>query len=112
CTKKPNGASCSAPGDCASGFCEQGACCISACTGSCRSCALAGTAGTCTLVAAGDDPLGQCADSGASSCGTDGTCDGGGACRLYASGTTCGAASCTGSTFTPARTCSGTGTCQ
>src|SRR5262245_3740204 len=73
---------------------------------------MAATAGTCTLVPAGQDPLGQCADSGASTCGTDGACDGGGACRLYASGTICVASSCAGSTFTPARTCNGTGTCQ
>ena len=112
CGKKTNGNACAAVGECASGFCEQGVCCASGCLGACRSCALTGTAGTCTLVAAGADPLGQCADSGAAGCGTDGFCDGGGACRLYASGTTCVAASCTGATFTPARTCSGTGTCQ
>jgi Cellulose binding domain len=111
CSKKPNGAACAATTECASGFCEQGACCVSACTGSCRSCNLAGTAGTCTLVAPGQDPLGQCTDAGASSCGTDGSCDGGGGCRLYASGTTCLAVSCTGSTLMPARTCNGTGTC-
>jgi len=112
CGKKPNGATCTTTAECSSGFCEQGACCLTACTGSCRSCSMTGTAGTCVLVPAGQDPLGQCADSGASTCGTDGACDGGGACRLYASGTTCVAASCTGSTFTPPRTCNGTGTCQ
>ena len=37
--------------ECASGLCQQGVCCSSSCTGTCRSCALAGTAGTCTLVA-------------------------------------------------------------
>ena len=51
--------------DCASGFCAQGVCCQTACTATCMSCALAGTAGTCTMVAAGGDPLGQCADQGA-----------------------------------------------
>jgi hypothetical protein len=112
CGKRPNGAACTAAAECASGFCEQGACCLTACAGSCRSCGMAGTAGTCTLVAAGADPLGQCADSGASTCGSDGACDGGGACRQYASGTICVAASCAGTTFTPARTCNGTGTCQ
>ena len=112
CGKRPNGAACTTAGECSSNFCEQGTCCLTACTGSCRSCGMTGTAGTCTLVAAGADPLGQCADSGASTCGTDGFCDGGGACRLYASGTVCVAASCSGTTFTPARTCNGTGTCQ
>ncbi len=112
CGKRPNGAACTTAGECSSNFCEQGTCCLTACSGSCRSCGMTGTAGTCTLVAAGADPLGQCADSGASTCGADGFCDGGGACRLYASGTVCVAASCSGTTFTPARTCNGTGTCQ
>jgi len=112
CGKKTNGTACAAATECASGFCEQGVCCLSGCMGACRSCALAGSAGTCTLVAAGQDPLDQCADSGAMGCGTDGFCDGGGACRLYASGTACAPASCTGATYTPARTCNGTGTCQ
>ena len=112
CGKRPNGATCTAAAECGSGFCEQGTCCLTACTGSCRSCGLSGSAGTCVLVPAGDDPLGQCADSGASTCGTDGACDGGGYCRLYASGTICVAQSCSGATYTPARTCNGTGTCQ
>ena len=57
---------------------------------------VAGTLGTCTNVPSGQDPLNQCTDAGAASCGTDGTCNGGGACRLYAAGTTCVAATCTG----------------
>src|SRR5207253_2150910 len=32
CGKKPSGQSCTAPADCASGFCEQGICCGSACS--------------------------------------------------------------------------------
>jgi hypothetical protein len=46
------------------------------------------------------------------SCGNDGTCNGAGACRLYVTGTQCVAPACSVSTFTPARTCNGTGTCQ
>jgi hypothetical protein len=63
-------------------------------------------------VAAGQDPLNQCTDAGAASCGNDGTCNGAGACRLYVTGTQCVAPTCTGSTATPARTCNGSGTCQ
>ena len=44
-------------------------------------------------------------------CGTDGVCNGAGACRCTRR-TQCVAASCTGTTFTPARTCNGPGTCQ
>jgi hypothetical protein len=112
CGKKPIMATCAAASECNSGFCEQGICCTGACTGTCRSCALAGTLGTCTSVPAGADPLNQCTDQGTAGCGQDGTCNGSGACRLYATGTTCVASSCSGSTLTPARTCNGTGTCQ
>src|SRR4029077_10065521 len=102
---------CGAAGECNSGFCEQGVCCATACVGICRSCGLAGTIGTCASVAPGQDPFNQCADQGASTCGTDGTCDGGGACRRYAIGSTCAASTCSGTTFTPARACDGAGTC-
>ena len=112
CTKRPNGATCTADGDCANNVCAQGICCATACTATCKSCALAGTLGTCTNVAAGQDPLNQCTDAGAASCGNDGTCNGAGACRLYVTGTQCVAPACSGSTFTPARTCNGSGTCQ
>ena len=47
-----------------------------ACTGTCRSCALPGSAGACTAVPNGQDPLGQCADALGATCGTDGFCDG------------------------------------
>ena len=112
CGLKSVGTACAADGECNSGSCAQGVCCNGTCTGNCRSCAIAGTAGTCVNVPSGQDPLNQCTDAGVATCGADGTCDGGGGCRLYAAGTTCVAATCTGSTVTPARTCNGTGTCQ
>src|SRR5262245_44934861 len=111
CGPKPPGAACAAAADCASGFCVEGVCCATACGGACRSCAVAGSEGQCIDVPAGTDPLNQCADQGAASCGTDGACDGSGACRKYASGTVCGAASCSAGTSMPARTCNGGGTC-
>ena len=80
---------------------------MTACGGTCQSCALTGTVGTCTNVPNGADPLNQCSDLGAAACSTDGSCNGSGACRLYAAGTQCVAATCTGTTFTPARTCNG-----
>ena len=91
------------PATCASGLCQQGVCCASTCSGTCASCALTGTLGTCTNIPAGTDPLNACTDATAATCGTDGTCDGSGKCRLYAAGTVCAAQSCTGATFTPAR---------
>ena len=53
----------------------------------------------------------QCADQGANTCGTDGQCNGSGACRKYASGTVCTPASCTGVTLTPAATCNASNVC-
>ncbi len=44
---KLNGQSCQAPGDCVSGFCVDGRCCNSACSGACQSCSQAGSIGTC-----------------------------------------------------------------
>ncbi len=111
CGKKPIGASCGASADCNSGNCAQGVCCATACSGTCKSCAVAGSAGTCINVPAGQDPLAQCDDQGPSSCLQDGFCDGKGGCETYAAGTSCGAATCTGGTYTPAGKCDGAGTC-
>ena len=111
CGKKPLGARCSDASQCSSGFCENGACCATSCAGNCRSCALPGTEGSCALVPAGEDPLGQCADTGATSCGHDGVCNGFGACRNYAVGTVCAAATCSANTATSARRCTGPGVC-
>jgi len=111
CGPKPPGAPCSTGGDCASTFCAQGVCCKAACAGTCKSCAIAGSEGECIDVPSGDDPLSQCTDEGAMTCGSDGSCDGAGACRLYSGATTCAAATCAVSTATPARTCNGAGIC-
>ena len=89
----------------------QGVCCASACTGTCLSCAVAGSVGKCVDVPAGQSSLTQCVDQGAPACKLDGLCDGSGACQQYASGTPCAAASCSGSTLQPASTCSGSGAC-
>lgn len=118
CTAKlANGAACqpSKANQCASGQCVDGVCCDTACTGACQSCKAAFTGaadGTCAPVATGTDPDGECADQGSSTCGTDGVCDGAGACRKYAVGTVCKLGSCAGSTLTNPSTCSATGQCQ
>jgi hypothetical protein len=111
CGKLSNGAACTTASACNSGFCAQGFCCSSACTSTCASCALAGSLGTCVSIPAGQDPLNQCTDAGGPSCGQNGCCDGNGGCQKYAAGTSCGPATCTGSTNTPAASCNGTGTC-
>jgi hypothetical protein len=94
--KAADGSTCSSPSDCASGFCSEGVCCDSACTGTCRSCKLPGRIGTCSPFQAGSDPekecgvgsgicqstcdgLGKCAFPTAF-CGRCGRCDGAGTC--------------------------------
>ncbi|MBI5528387.1 MAG: FG-GAP repeat protein, partial [Deltaproteobacteria bacterium] len=92
----PLGAICPNGSICASGFCVDGVCCDGACSALCMACTAgkkgSGTDGTCGFIASGADPDDDCANDGASSCQKDGTCDGSGACRLYAGGTVCRAA--------------------
>jgi hypothetical protein len=112
CGKKGNGQACSSPSECASNFCEQGVCCGGACQGLCMSCAVSGSLGSCSAVRSGQaDPQGRCLDQGVATCGTNGWCDGGGACQKYAAGLQC-QVTCdsTGTTFTTF-TCNGSGVC-
>jgi hypothetical protein len=111
--KKPLGAPCGAATECNSNFCTDGVCCdVGDCSGACRSCNLAGEAGSCRNFAANADPRAPgCAMEAASTCGRTGKCDGMGACQRYVAGTACGARTCAGSTGTPAPTCNGAGTC-
>ncbi len=115
CVDRPaNGSACTSGAGCASGFCVEGVCCNAACAGTCESCRAAAKAsgpdGTCGPIKAGDDPKNACADQGAASCGTDGACDGAGACGRYASGTSCGASTCANGAVT-GRICNGSGQC-
>jgi len=113
--RQPNGTACTQSEECASGFCTDGVCCETECSGTCQACTAAkkgsGADGVCGFVAVGTDPKDHCQDEGAASCGKDGFCNGAGACRLYAAGTTCGDASCNGTqAFQPV--CNGSGSCQ
>ncbi len=66
---------CTTDSECLTGFCVDGTCCNSACTGPCRTCNLAGAIGTCEQVPAGGiDPRGICA--------TGSFCDSNAACVL------------------------------
>src|SRR5262249_37016126 len=67
--------------------------------------------GLCRPITAGSDPDDECPQQPPSSCGTDGMCNGAGACRKWASGITCTTESCSGATYTPARVCDGAGSC-
>ena len=102
---------CTSGTQCASGFCVDGVCCSSACTELCRACNVTGAVGTCTAVPAGTDPRAVCPATSASTCHTDGECNGAGACRLPGAGTPCGGSSCAASLETPPPTCNGSGSC-
>ena len=98
---EPDGAACSDPGHCQSGFCVDGVCCESLCDGTCVACSAAvkgvGADGVCGNIAAGADPEDECAEDQGfpASCLSDGNCDGNGACRTNAPNTTpCGATTC------------------
>jgi hypothetical protein len=110
--KKQNGDACGAGTECLTGFCAQGVCCNAPCAGTCEACNLTATLGTCTKVPDGQDPLNQCAADTGNACGADGMCNGAGACRMPANGTSCGAPSCTGGTAMSGRTCDGAGVCR
>jgi hypothetical protein len=107
------GASCNVPADCASGFCVDGVCCNSSCSGPCQACAAALNGvvnGQCLAVTNNTDPDNDCATQAPSTCGTTGICVSG-ACAQH-SGNVCAAATCVGATFTDDSICNGMGACQ
>lgn len=76
CIAGANGNLCSTTNDCTSGFCVDGICCNSACTGLCQACSTAkkgsGANGTCGNIAYDVDPDNEC---------TNGACSGSGVCQ-------------------------------
>lgn len=95
--------------------CVDGVCCDSSCTGTCRSCLKNRTGlpadGTCGNTLDDTDPENECAiDVGyPASCKAPGTCNGQGACRVYAkTGTVSKATTCNIITLT-STTCDGAG---
>jgi hypothetical protein len=114
----PQGAACAAghPFECQSNACVDGVCCNNACGGLCQACSAAkkgsGADGLCGAIKAGSDPDSECADQGTASCGTNGSCDGGGACQLYSNATVCVGASCADmGTLNKQHLCNGSGVC-
>lgn len=108
----PNGTSCVVVEGCESHHCVDGVCCDTECTEVCHSCALGGTAGTCTPLAAGIDAPSDCPMEAASACGRTGKCGADHTCARYADGTACASAGCSASVQSSARTCDGAGTCR
>ena len=112
CGQKQNGQSCSDSGECVSGQCVDKVCCENHCTGACRSCALPNSPGRCLNVASGaPDPRNICKDHGASSCSTNGLCNGNGDCQAYPIGTVCASQTCVSGVYSPPSTCNASGQC-
>jgi len=115
-TTHVSSARCAAASDCASGSCRDGICCDRFCAGPCQACVRAYTGvddGTCAAVMAGMDPHDDCQDETATDpCGSDGQCDGAGACRRAPPGRQCDQPACVDAhTFASAGICNGTGIC-
>jgi hypothetical protein len=110
--KKPNGIDCGGATECASGLCVDGVCCNAACTGTCSSCNLPGSEGTCKVAPAGTDPRNQCAQDMPASCGRNGQCNGAGACALWPAGTLCRPQFCAGNNRISDTFCDGAGQCS
>ena len=119
CGLKGLGQMCGSASECLSGMCADGVCCDKPCTGACQACNVPGSpAGTCTNVpvntTAPSSPHQGCSDTGATSCGTNGKCDGNGACQNYPSGTACGSSATCDSAANQQQvqsTCNGSGAC-
>ncbi|MGZ3419797.1 MAG: Kelch repeat-containing protein [Polyangiales bacterium] len=106
------GTKCADSTECTSGFCVDGVCCESACAGQCEACDVAGSEGTCSVVAGA--PHGTrtaCVAAGTGVCAR--ACDGGDRtqCNFASTSVTCSPASCAAGTATTASTCDGAGNC-
>ncbi len=122
-SKKPQGQACNPTTECrvagcelcsSAGGCVDGYCCNTTCNGTCEACSAAlkgsGGNGVCGDIANGTDPSNECPDNGPGACGTDGSCNGSGACRAYPVSTVCAAPECSDSQLTTSR-CESFGNC-
>jgi MYXO-CTERM domain-containing protein len=109
-----DGVACQSSNECRSAYCVGGIWCDQPCDGVCQTCRASekasGGDGVCGFAKAGVDPADDCPDQGATSCGTNGVCDGAGACAKYPSGTACAAPVCQGGTL-HSSACSAQGVC-
>ena len=83
--KTATGKACISANNCGTGFCADGHCCSEACGGTCKTCGLSGSEGTCLFV-----PADQPDANAVKTCTGASTCDGKGSCKK-AGGQKCGA---------------------
>ena len=117
CTSRCNetGTACTTSNQCKSGWCVDGLCCESACSGQCQACKGTSTGaadGLCAPIKRGTDPDNECALADASTCGQTGMCNGSGGCALYDTTTVCKAASCSSGSAKSSQMCDGAGVCK
>ena len=110
--KVRQGHSCTLDTQCSTGFCADGFCCESPCSGRCEQCGAAGREGYCDAVPLGTDPVGECPAQGPMTCGRLGGCDGQRACSFWPAGTQCTSPVCQDLVTTvPPGICTGQGGC-
>jgi MYXO-CTERM domain-containing protein len=105
--KKTNATACAAGHECTSGYCADGVCCNTDCSGSCQACDVAPNAGACSKVT-GAPHAGHAACAGTGACA--GSCDGTNAGCSYPGATTECASTCDGDTETRSA-CDSNGAC-
>jgi len=119
-TLKATGDACAQGNECDSGFCVDGVCCTTACSGTCVACAAAlkqslSQNGVCGPALEGADPHSSCAPDPQGTCGKTGACDGKGACALVPQGVACTSDAGVGNTCViqsaKGSICSGGGVC-
>ena len=81
--KTINGLGCAVNADCVSGVCSDGVCCAGACSGTCKSCNVPGSQGSCVNI-----PSGQTDDEATVTCNAGNVCNGAGVCKV-ANGQAC-----------------------
>ena len=110
-TPLSTGAKCTDDTQCTLGFCVDGVCCDSRCSGQCQACAETSSVGTCTTVPSGDPRGTRTPCTGTGKC--KGQCDGSSAtaCKMPGNTTVCQTESCIDGQHTPESVCNGSGTC-
>jgi len=112
CTAQP----CTSGSQCTSGWCYDGVCCNTACSGTCKACSAAkkgfSVDGLCENIKDNLDPDNECGTMGSGLCSSNGVCNGTGACRVTTVGTVCAPAACSGTaSAASASECTATGSC-
>ncbi len=113
---RENGEACTAASECKSGFCVDGVCCESGCTGQCEACDIPGGAGKCTGVSGAPHGTRAACETSTDVCKAL-ACDSAkdrSKCVGFLNGPSkeCARATCKDGSATTASFCDGTGTCK